>query len=453
MVEEGGGSRRGVAYLLGICLVAALGGLLFGFDTAVVSGTVGFFRAEFGLSASRTGWTASSALIGCMLGAAMAGVLSDRFGRKRVLLLSAVFFTASAVGCGVADTADDLVVWRIVGGMGIGVASMISPLYIAEIAPPKVRGLLVSLQQFAIISGILAAYFSNSVILHTDLADAAKWRWMFAVGAFPAVVFLALLFPIPESPRWLIKQGLTEKAEPVLARISGRDDTAAQIAEIRDAIAQESGSIKELFGPGLRRALWVGVVLAILQQVTGINAILYYAPEIFKGAGAGAERAFNDTVWIGVFNMIFTVVAMSVIDRIGRKPLLIAGSIGMGLSLLVLAAAFDNRASGIWLLVFILAYVSCFAASQGPVVWVIMSEIFPTRIRGRAMSVATVSLWAGCYLVSQTFPMLIDATGGATAFRIYAAFCVATIVFVWLAVPETRRRSLEDIERAWHRPR
>ncbi|HPA20839.1 MAG TPA: sugar porter family MFS transporter [Verrucomicrobiae bacterium] len=441
--------RGGVVYLTAICLVAALGGLLFGFDTAVVSGAVGFFRAEFGLSPSMTGWTASSALLGCMLGASVAGALSDGIGRRRVLLISAILFTASAIGCGVAGTARDLVIWRIVGGMGIGIASMISPLYIAEVAPARVRGLLVSLQQFAIISGILGAYFSNTLILHTGLGDAAKWRWMFAVGAFPATAFFALLLPVPESPRWLLKQGLDDQAARVLARVSGGADPAAQIAEIRDAIAHEGGSLRELLHPGLRRALWVGVVLAVLQQVTGINAILYYAPEIFKGAGAAASRAFNDTIWIGIFNLLFTIVAMFTIDRLGRKPLLVGGAIGMGISLLVLASAFDARASGIWLLVVILAYVSCFAASLGPVVWVVMSEIFPTRIRGRAMSIATVSLWAGCYLVSQTFPMLIDAAGGATAFRTYAAFCAVAIAFVWLAVPETRGRSLEEIERAW----
>lgn len=442
-------SGRGTVYLMAICLVAALGGLLFGFDTAVVSGTVGFFRAEFGLSAPMTGWAASSALLGCMLGAAAAGTLSDRFGRKRILLLSAIFFTASAVGCGMARTAGDLVIWRIVGGMGIGVASMISPLYIAEVAPPRVRGLLVSLQQFAIISGILGAYFSNSLILHLDLADSAKWRWMFAVGAFPALAFLALLLPVPESPRWLVKQGMADKAARILGRVAGTADTSLEISEIRNAIEHEGGSIRELFRPGLRRALWVGVVLAVLQQVTGINAILYYAPEIFKGAGAEAASAFNDTIWIGVFNLIFTIVAMAAIDRVGRKPLLICGAAGMAASLLMLAMAFHSHTSGALLLTLILTYVSCFAASMGPVVWVIMSEIFPTRIRGRAMSLATVSLWAGCYIVSQTFPMFIEATGAATAFVIYAVFCIVTIVFVAFAVPETRGRSLEDIERSW----
>lgn len=226
----------------------------------------------------------------------------------------------------------------------------------------------------------------------------------------------------------------------------------AGIQSREDAIAHEGGSLRELLQPGLRLAMLVGVVLAVLQQVTGINAILYYAPEIFKGAGAAASSAFNDTVWIGVFNLLFTIVAMMSIDRIGRKPLLLSGAVGMGVSLLLLARAFDARASGPGLLVVILAYVSFFAASLGPVVWVVMSEIFPTRIRGRAMSLATVSLWAACFLVSQTFPVLIDAAGGATAFRIYAAFCAVTALFVALAVPETRGKSLEEIERTWHRP-
>ena len=436
-------------YLGVVVLVAALGGLLFGFDTAVISGTIGLFKVEFELSAAMIGWTSSSALVGCMLGAALAGMLSDRFGRKKVLLLSAVLFTVSAVWCGLAVTVGQLIWARILGGMGIGIASMLSPLYIAEVSPPRLRGRLVSLQQFAIISGILGAYFSNALVLHTGLSDPAKWRWMFALGAFPAGIFFLLLWLVPESPRWLVKQGLVDRARGILNRVAGVAAADAEMAQIQSALAHEGASLRELLKPGLRLALLIGILLAVFQQITGINAILYYAPEIFKAAGSEARSAFNDTVWIGVVNLLFTIVAIALIDRLGRKPLLVMGTIAMGLALVLVGLAFSLKVSGVGLLAVILAYVAAFAASQGPVVWVIVSEIFPTRIRGRAMSVATVCLWAACYLVSQTFPILVETVGSAVTFWLYAAMCLVTVVFVVLFVPETKGKSLEEIEARW----
>lgn len=441
--------RGSLLYLCLIVLVAALGGLLFGFDTAVISGTIGFFRAEFGLTPAMVGWTASSALVGCMLGAMLAGVSSDLFGRKKVLLLSALLFTVSALWCGLARTAAELVAARILGGMGIGIASMLSPLYIAEVSPPRLRGRLVSLQQFAIISGILGAYFTNSLVLHTELSDPAKWRWMFALGAFPAAIFFVLLLLVPESPRWLVKQGVLDRARDILARVAGTEAADAEMAEIQLALAHEGGSLAELLRPGLRLALLVGIALAVFQQITGINAILYYAPEIFKSAGSEASAAFNDTVWIGVVNMLFTIVAIGLIDHLGRKPLLIAGTIAMGMALVLVGVAFFCRVSGPGLLAVIVAYVAAFAASQGPVVWVIISEVFPTRIRGLAMSIATVCLWAACFLVSQTFPILVASVGSAATFWIYAVMCALTVAFVWRFVPETKGKSLEEIERHW----
>jgi sugar porter (SP) family MFS transporter len=449
--ETTGGS---LAYLGLISLVAALGGLLFGFDTAVISGTIGYWAAEYGIreDAARIGWIASSALVGCMAGALVAGWLSDRFGRKRVLLLSAVLFTVSAVWCGMPSSADALVVARIVGGVGVGIASMVSPMYIAEVSPPRIRGRMVSLQQFTIISGILAAYFCNKWIDGLELTDGAKWRWMFAAEALPAGLFFFALFGVPESPRWLTRRGLADRASGILSRVVGPGEAEREMREIHASLAQEGGTLAELLRPGLRLALGIGVVLAVLQQVTGINAILYYAPEIFKKAGGDASAAYNDTIWIGVFNLLFTLVAIALIDRLGRKILLIAGAAGMGISLLLVGLAFQSGTTGGWLLVVILAYVSCFAASLGPVVWVVMSEIYPTRIRGRAMSVATVVLWAACYLVSQTFPMVVQRWGSAAAFWGYAVMCVLTIVFVALFVPETKGRSLEEIERMWRTP-
>ncbi len=446
-VHSGPGSRM---YLVLICLVAALGGLLFGFDTAVISGAVGFLQAEFHLSAALKGWVASSALVGCFFGALAAGALSDRFGRRRVMLLAAVFFTVSAVWCGLSGSAVELVLARLVGGLGIGIASLISPLYIAEVSPARIRGRLVALQQLAIVLGILGAFWSNSFILDTLLSDGAKWRWMFAVGAFPAVVFWMLILAVPESPRWLCKQGASDTARVVLVRVAGATEAEAELGRIRDALALEGGSFSDLLRPGMRRALAIGVTLAVLTQVTGINAIMYYAPEIFKQAGAAASTAYNDTVWIGLTNLVFTLISMAVVDRLGRKPLLLIGATAMGLALLGVGYAFHTRATGHALLLGVVAYVASFALSMGVVGWVVISEIYPTRTRGRAMAVATSAVWAACYVVSQTFPILVEEIGSAATFWSYGAMCVVAIVFVARFVPETKGRSLEDIERSWH---
>ena len=442
-------SAGSLGFLIVICLVAATGGLLFGFDTAVISGTVGLFTAEFGLGPTHIGWVASCALVGCMLGAAGAGALSDRFGRKRVLLLSAVFFTVSALGCGLSRSPTELVVARILGGVGIGIASILSPLYIAEVAPPQLRGRLVALQQLAIVSGILLAYFTNSIVLHTGWADAAKWRWMFGIGAVPALGFLALLLPVPESPRWLIQRGLTDRARAILTRIAGAARAEAELGEIEAAVAEETGDWAELFRPGIRRALGIGMVLAVFQQITGINAILYYAPEIFKQAGSAATTAFNDTVWIGLTNVVMTLVSMSLVDRVGRRRLLLGGTAAMGLALAWVGWGFRAHVSGWALLLPILGYVASFSLSQGVVVWVFIAEIFPTRTRGRAMSVAVVVLWGACYLVSQTFPMLVAWAGSAWTFWLYALMCALCVAFVAAAMPETKGRTLEEIERSW----
>jgi sugar porter (SP) family MFS transporter len=436
-------------FLVLISLVAATGGLLFGFDTAVISGTVGFFRKEFELSAAMTGWVASSALVGCMIGAAVAGVLSDRYGRKKILILSAICFTLSAIGCGLSHTVTQLVSARLLGGVGIGIASILSPLYIAEISPPKIRGRLVALQQLAIVSGILAAFFTNSLVLSTALSDPMKWRWMFGIGAFPALIFWLLLLPVPESPRWLTQNGQADKARGILVRIVGDVEADREMSQISEVINQEEGTFGELFKPGLRKAMVIGVLLAVFQQITGINAIMYFAPEIFKQAGSGAAAAFNDTVWIGLNNVVFTLISMTLVDRFGRKPLLVWGSASMGIALLFIGYAFHTGIQGIGLLALILAYVASFSVSMGVVVWVMISEIFPTRTRGRAMSLAIVVLWGACYLVSQTFLVMVETLGSAKTFWIYAAMCAVTIVFTVLFVPETKGRSLEEIEKSW----
>ncbi len=438
-------------YLLVICLIAALGGLLFGFDTAVISGTVGFFQAEFRLSAGATGWVASSALVGCFFGALFAGALSDRFGRKKVLLLSALFFTVSAIWCSLARTAADLVCGRLVGGLGIGIASLNSPLYIAEVSPPRIRGRLVALQQLAIVLGILAAFSTNTLVLHTALTDAAKWRWMFAIGVFPAAVFLLLILSVPESPRWLTKQGFPQRARGILIRIAGEQEADAEMAQISEAIAHEGATLGDLLKPGFRQALVVGVTLMIFTQVTGINAIMYYAPEVFKQAGSEASAAFNDTVWVGLTNLVFTLLSMAFVDKLGRKLLLLIGVTCMGFSLLLVGYAFHIHASGTGVLVAVLAYVASFAFSMGVVGWVLISEIYPTRTRGRAMAIATGAVWGACFLVSQTFPIFKEISLAGT-FWGYAGMCAVAVVFVYFWVPETKGRSLEEIETFWSKP-
>jgi sugar porter (SP) family MFS transporter len=450
------------AYVSRVCLVATLGGLLFGYDTAVIAGAIGFLKAHFGMDAATQGWATSCALAGCVLGVALAGWTSDRFGRRSTLMLSAVLFLVSALGTAFPRTLTEFIVFRIVGGIGVGAASMTSPMYIAEISPARFRGRLVSVNQLAIVSGMLVVYFVNYGI--AGLGDEVwnqtiGWRWMFGSEAIPAMALLVFLFTVPESPRFLSKQGKTEQARAVLQRIGGTAHAEREMAEITDALSHESPSIGQLFAPGMRLALGIAVVLAILQQVTGINVFLYYATEIFKGmAASNIDAALLQTVVVGAVNLTFTIVAIWTVDRLGRKPLMIAGSIGMGLSLTALGAAAILGRAAVWGLPFILGYIACFALSVGPVTWVILSEIFPTKIRGRAMAIATLFLWAANFVVSQTFPMmdenpwLVEKFNHGFPFFIYAGFCVVLAIFVIAVVPETKGRTLEEIEASWTRP-
>ncbi len=441
-VETGG-------YIFLISAVAATGGLLFGFDTAIVAGAQLYFRREFQLDDLATEIAVSSLLVGCVLGASAAGWSSDRFGRKRMLIAAAILFAVSAAGAALPRTIIELILARLVGGVAIGVTSMLSPLYIAEVSPADRRGRLVTLNQTAIITGILAAY-----VIAYFLADTgpANWRWMFGLAAIPALgLWIALLF-VPESPRWLAKQGRKDEAFAVLSRIGGRFHAGSELREIEEAAAAEVElALSQLFRPGLRTALLIGVALAILQQITGINTILYYAPAIFLKAGYSSEsNAFLASLAVGAVNFVFTVVALSVIDRLGRKPLLLVGSGGMAISLALLGTAlrFQGESSP-FLLPAILSYVAFFAVGLGPVVWLLLSEIFPTRIRGRAMSLATISLWIACFIVSLTFLSLVNVLTMAGAFWLYAVLCAVTFVFVWRVIPETRGKSLEEIERSW----
>ncbi len=449
---------KSTSYATLLSVVAALGGLLFGYDTAVISGAIGFLRSSFNLGPAETGFAASSALIGCVIGAAIAGPISDHSGRKRALLLSAVLFTVSAIGSAIPRSLVEFNIARIVGGVGVGMASVLSPLYIAEIAPPAIRGRLVSYNQFAIVIGILAVYFVNYYI--AGLGDEswninAGWRWMFGSETIPAVLFFLALLGVPESPRWLAKHGDDQRALGILMRLAAPDAAHRELDAIRETLADRTESLAAFFAPGVRRAVSIGIGLAILQQITGINVFMYYAPEIFKQLGAGTDTALLQTVIVGAFNVTFTVVAIWTVDRIGRKPLMMVGSAGMGISLLGLGLAAYFSSTQLWVLVFVLGYIACFAMSLGPVVWVVLSEIYPTRIRGRAMAVATLLLWTANFAVSQTFPVinedpwLVDTFRHAFPFWMYAFFCVVTILVTWRFVPETKEKSLEEIEQHW----
>ena len=450
--------KGSIVFTILICLVAALGGLLFGYDTGVINGAIGFMEAHFHLTPAQTGWAGSSALVGCVLGAVMAGTISDRLGRKKVLIIAAVLFLISAVGSAIPRNLTEFVIYRILGGLGVGAASMTSPMYIAEISPARIRGRMVSVNQFAIVFGFLVVYFVNYFIAGSadeSWNQVTGWRWMFASEALPATMLFVLMFLVPETPRFLAAKGKTDQALAVLTRVNGPAEAKHELREITSVIAQETGSIRVLFQPGLKMVLVIGVALAVLQQVTGINVFLYYGTEIFKKLGAGTDVALMQTVAVGAVNLLFTVIAIWMVDRLGRKPLMIVGSLGMGVCLVAMGLVAYYQSTQLWVLAFVLGYIACFALSVGPVTWVILSEIFPTKIRGRAMAIATACLWIANFIVSLTFPMmdgnkyLVDAFHHGFPFFLYAGFCVATVVLVWRWVPETKGRSLEEIEKHW----
>lgn len=442
-------------FIIRVTSVAALGGLLFGYDTAVIAGVIGYLQTKFNLSAVMVGWAASSAIWGCVFGAMAAGYLSDKFGRKKVLILTAILFFFSSLGAAVPANLTQFVLARFVGGLGIGAASMLSPLYISEIAPARSRGTLVSLYQLAIVIGINLIYFVNLKI--ASLGDEAwnverGWRYMLASGILPALLFLVLLFLVPESPRWLTKRKRYDEAMDTLEKVNGKESAAGIMTEIQTALAHETGTIGELFSSGLRMAMIVGVVLALFSQITGINAIIYYAPEIFKSIGFGADSAFFQTVLIGAINTLFTFVALWLIDRAGRKTLLLWGVSGMIICLLGTGLCFYfNLTQGPWLLLFILGYIACFASSLGPIPWVLISEIFPTKTRGVAMSFCTVILWVGVLCITQFTPMLLESIGGAYTFWLFMINSILLLIFIWKKIPETKQRTLEEIEQSWKR--
>lgn len=444
-----------------ITMSAALGGLLFGYDTAVISGAIGNLTQYFSLSPAETGWAISSALVGCLIGAFISDFCSDTFGRKKSMLIAALFFLACSVGTAMPETFTVFIVFRIVGGVGVGLASMVVPMYIAEIAPAEKRGELVAYNQLAIVIGIVVVYFVNYFIaLQGDSAWNLNtgWRLMFASEAIPSMLYLALVLFIPESPRWLLQKNREPEAISVLHRFSAYGEVTPLLAEIRASLhVSNEKPWRALLEPKLRLALFVGIGLSVFQQVTGINAILYYAPEIFKSFGSDVNASLLETSLLGVVNLVFTVVSIKLVDKVGRKPLLNIGSFGMLISLAVVGFSLQSHMTGAWLLAFLMLFMASFSISWGPVVWVLLSEIFPNRVRSLALSIAVFIQWGANFAVSQTFPMLVSDEklsarfNGAFPFWLFAGFCVLAIAFVWKFVPETKNKPLEDMDAMWEK--
>ena len=458
--------------ILKITIVAALGGLLFGYDTGVIAGSQLYFTEYFNFSAGEQGWAVSSALYGCLIGALVGGYLTKRISRKYTLILAAALFTVSAWGSGIADSLDELAIYRILGGLGVGMASLAAPMYIAEIAPPKDRGRMVSYYQLAVVIGFFVVFLATYFIGGGDTKSMAPealeqlhehnveqgWRVMFWSELLPAVAFLLLLFTVPHSPRWLMLKGRTEEAKAVLARItSSEQEATAELADIQASLANNpSPNIVVLFGKGIGFALFLGVMLSIFQQVTGINAILYYGAEIFSNAlGYGPEDALKQQLWLGAVNLIFTFVAIYKVDSWGRKPLFIGGSLGMFAGLTVLGLTIYTGQIGIISLVAVLVFIGSFAMSMGPVVWVMLSEMFPNNVRSVAMSIAVAAQWLFNALVANSFPLVNESAlnqtdfNGALPYFIFALFCVIAMIFVWKLVPETKGKTLEEMEALW----
>ncbi len=449
-------------YLWTIALVAAMGGLLFGYDWVVIGGARQFYEAYFQLTSEQLiGWANSCALVGCFAGSFLAGYAGERFGRKRVLLISAILFAVSSGLTGWCYSFSAFVFWRIAGGTAIGLSSNISPLYIAEISPASIRGRLVSLNQFAIVVGILLAQITNWLIARPVPDHISSrlfvqtwnvqygWRWMFCAVVVPAVVFTFTSLLIPESPRWLMAKGRDNLAYDVLRRIGGAPYALSEASNIKRTLQLEKGieaSWKELWLPGIRKIVLIGMALAVLQQWTGINILFNYAAEIYRSAGYGANDIFLNIVITGAINLIFTVVAMMIVDRIGRRPMMLFGCAGIGLSHVLSGVAYRAGWHGSAVLVLTLSAIACYALTLAPVTWVLISEIFPNRLRSQAVSVAVGALWVASFALTYSFPLINRVFGSSGTFWGYGAICLLGALFIFFFVPETKGRTLEEIE-------
>ena len=459
--------KKGIGYVIFMAVVAAIGGILFGYDTAVISGTTEMVKSQFRLTDMMEGWYVGCALIGSIAGVAVAGSLSDYLGRKLTMLISAALFSISAIGCAVCGSFDGLVAYRIIGGVGIGIVSIVSPIYISEVSPAKIRGTLVSLYQLAVTIGFLLAYLANWVIdsnidpsaamenlsLWDKMFQTEAWRGMLGSETLPALLFFIIIFFIPESPKWLIVKGKMSKASAILGKIYASDeDIKSEIATTQDSLKGDKGKWSDLLKPGILVAVIAGSAIAILGQFMGVNAVLYYGPKIFSEAGF--DNPMFSTVLVGVVNCVTTILAVFIIDRVGRKQLIYWGVSGMILCLLAIGIYFAWGSSlGLgngFMLTFFLAYVFCSAISICAVVFVLLSEMYPNSVRGRAMSIAGFALWIGTYLIGQLTPVLLGWSQAGTFF-IFAAMCIPYILIMWKVIPETTGKTLEEIEEYWNR--
>lgn len=436
-----------------------MGGLLFGYDWVVIGGAKPFYETffEIGHSPVMQGWVMGSAILGCLLGVMVSGALSDRYGRKPLMITASLLFIVAAAGTGMSNTLPWFIVYRVLGGIGIGIASNLSPMYISEVSPPKVRGRFVSLNQLTIVIGILAAQVVNWLIAEPvsqgeDILNSWNgqmgWRWMFWAGGVPAVAFFAMVFIVPESPKWLGAQRKFGKSEKILARIGGAEYARSETEALRESLAEvkEKANFRMLFKGKIPRILLIGVVIAALQQWCGINVIFNYAQEIFSAAGYGVSDILFNIVITGVTNIIFTVIGMFAVDRIGRRSLMLFGAAGLAFIYALLGACYYFHVSGIFVLALVMLAIGCYAMTLATVTWVVIAEIFPTRIRGMAMAVATFSLWSACFVLTYTFPLLNKGLGAYGTFWLYGVICLAGFVFVMKNLPETKGKSLEEIE-------
>jgi sugar porter (SP) family MFS transporter len=460
------GAKINKTYLWFICIVAALGGLLFGYDTAVISGTIGLLRNQFNLSTGMEGTLVSSVLFGSIIGCLIAGYLSDKFGRKKVLILSGLLFIVASLGCSIAPDVITLIIIRLLGGIGVGIASVLSGLYISEISPPEIRGRMTTLFQFAITIGIMLALFVNAYLkgiadknldsvsggLFHLMVIKETWRAMLLAMFIPSLFFTISLFFVPESPRWLMKQGLVEKARNVLLKITDRKTTEDEISSIDLTLKQGSVALSDLLKPGLRKAFFVAMFLAVVSELSGITVIFYYGPDILEKAGLKLSDALGGFVSVGIVNVLFTIIAIWKLDSIGRRPLLFVGNCGAFISMIALGICFSVGMSAGLLPVFLIcSFVAFFAFSMGPIKWVVMAEIFPTKIRGRAVAIASFAVWITDWILNLVFPIVRESMGMSGIFFLFSAFLIPQFFFIWKVMPETKGKTLEEIEQSWLR--
>ncbi|NDV93946.1 MFS transporter [Dysgonomonas sp. 521] len=448
------------SYLLLITFVSAMGGLLFGYDWVVVGGAKPFYEVFFDITGSPAmqGWVMGSAILGCLIGVMVSGSLSDRYGRKPLMIIASLVFIVAAIGTGISDTLSWFIVYRVLGGIGIGIASNLSPMYIAEVSPANVRGKFVSLNQLTVVIGILSAQLVNWMIADPiapgeDILNSWNgqmgWRWMFWAGGVPAVFFFIMIFIVPESPKWLGTQLKFDKSEKILTKIGGKEYAQSEVAALRASLSEvtEKVDFRLLFKGKMPKILLIGIVIAAFQQWCGINVIFNYAQEIFSAAGYGVSDILFNIVITGVTNVIFTIIGMYAVDKLGRRSLLLFGAIGLACIYAILGACYYFQISGMAVLILVMLAIACYAMTLAPITWVVISEIFPTRIRGMAMAVSTFSLWSACFVLTYTFPLLNSSLGAYGTFWLYGFICLLGFVFVKKNLPETKGKSLEEIEK------